>query len=164
MVTTMPSQEAISPRDGRFRILKAIPMTAEVFWSRVGGFAGLAAAFPPGVVRLEGAGVGATRTFDTPDGPLVERCLDEDTKALFYTYTIEAGPLPLAQFEARFDVRQDVADSCIVSWCGNLRTAAGVSAGALVGDLHRNLADMLNLLARAAGRLGNGDGDGDAHE
>lgn len=110
-------------------------------WAAVGDFCGIAS-WHPAVAKCEiSAKDGATfRTLTLKDGAkLLEKQTAFDAKAMTYSYTIEDGPLPVANYKSTLKVVANDKGSTI-DWSGNfdakgapdadaIKTITGVYAG-----------------------------------
>jgi hypothetical protein len=110
-------------------------------WAAVGDFCGIAA-WHPAVAKCEiSAKDGATfRTLTLKDGAkLLEKQTAFDAKAMTYSYTIEDGPLPVANYKSTLKIAAKDKGSTI-DWSGTfdakgapdadaIKTITGVYAG-----------------------------------
>jgi uncharacterized protein YndB with AHSA1/START domain len=100
----------------------AVPV--EEVWKLVGGFNALPE-WHPAVEGSEvsGEGVGSTRTLSLAGGGrIVEKLLSVDDEDRVYSYSIESGPLPVADYEATIRVRAGAdGEGSVVEWSGEFK-------------------------------------------
>ncbi len=106
-------------------------------WAAVGDFCGIAA-WHPAVAKCEiSVKDGATfRTLTLKDGAkLLEKQTAFDAKAMTYSYTIEDGPLPVANYKSTLKVvAKDAASKgggSTIDWSGNFDAKGAPDADAL---------------------------------
>ena len=97
---------------------QALPASADKVWSLIENFTDISAWAIPGlsVARGEGAGVGARRWLDTPQGQIVERCETHDPAARSFSYTIAAGPENMKRYLATVSLQPGDDQSCTITW------------------------------------------------
>ncbi len=66
--------------------------------------------------RFEGAGVGATRTFDPGRGETQEKLESIDEEAMRFSYTMTYGSLPVRDYRVTLQVVPVTSESCQVEW------------------------------------------------
>lgn len=96
-----------------------LPVSARMVWDVIGGFNNLAK-WHPAVAKSEETKEGAAtirRLTLHGGGTIVERLEAQDDEKRTYTYSILAGPLPVAGYKASLHV-EDTPDgkSCTVEW------------------------------------------------
>lgn len=94
-----------------------VPATVAAVWATVGDFAGLAA-WHPVVSACDVEQGRQRRRVKLVDGSeLVEDLMAHDDNGTRYTYRIiEAGPLPVRNYEAAIAVRDTGEGDCEVTW------------------------------------------------
>lgn len=126
-----------------------IAATADAVWAVVGDIGSLV---PGGGIvdriDIEGAAVGAIRTFHLPGGMrLVERIEAYDPVLRRYVYRIiDCGPLDCAQYLGAAEVTPAGPDACILSWSA-MANPAGAGAEALRAMIEANLDGALGAVA-----------------
>lgn len=96
-----------------------VPASVAAVWRTVGDFGGLAN-WHPAVAETQAENGGRRRRVKLMDGSeLVEELVDHDDAGTRYTYRIvDAGPLPVQDYEATVAVRDTGDGACDVSWQG----------------------------------------------
>src|SRR5207249_6271176 len=85
-------------------------------WSKIGDFAGIAS-WASGIEKSEALEDGKVRRLTVGGGAtIVERLIDEGDRS--YTYTIEEGPLPVANYRSTLAVAPNGDGKCVVNWEG----------------------------------------------
>ena len=96
-----------------------LPVPARTVWDAIGGFNSLAQ-WHPAVAKSEEAKEGAAtirRLTLRGGGSIVERLEGKDDKKRTYSYSIVAGPLPVAAYKATLHVEENQdGKSCKVEW------------------------------------------------
>ena len=96
-----------------------LPVSARTVWDVIGGFNNLAK-WHPAVAKSEETKEGAAtirRLTLHGGGTIVERLEGKDDNKRTYTYSIVAGPLPVAGYTASLHVEEDKGGkSCCVQW------------------------------------------------
>jgi uncharacterized protein YndB with AHSA1/START domain len=96
-----------------------LPVPARTVWDAIGGFNSLAK-WHPAVAKSEEAKEGAAtvrRLTLHGGGSIVERLEGKDDKKRTYSYSIVAGPLPVAAYKATLQVQENEdGKSCQVEW------------------------------------------------
>jgi len=96
-----------------------LPVSARMVWDAIGGFNSLAK-WHPAVAKSEEAKEGTAtirRLTLRGGGTIVERLEGKDDKKRTYTYSILAGPLPVAGYKASLHVEENKdGKSCSVEW------------------------------------------------
>ncbi len=111
---------------------KATPATAAEAWAAIGDFCGIAA-WHPAVAKCElSEKDGATyRTLTLKDGAkLLEKQVSFDAKAMSYSYTIEEGPLPVANYKSTLKVLPGDKGATI-DWSGSFDAKGAPDADAV---------------------------------
>ncbi|MEQ1651445.1 MAG: SRPBCC family protein [Hyphomicrobium sp.] len=106
--------------------------SATAAWAAVGDFCGIAA-WHPAVAKCElSAKDGATfRTLTLKDGAkLLEKQTAFDAKAMSYSYTIEEGPLPVANYKSTLKVMAKDKGATI-DWSGTFDAKGAPDADAV---------------------------------
>ena len=126
-------------------VTESFPVPAARLWELVSDFGGIADIMD-GVdeCRLDGEGVGATRSIPAGDTMVVESLdvLDHDNHVL--TYSIVSGPLPFKDYSATMDISADGDTACSMAWTGTFepagvpaekaeRLATGIYTGGMAG-------------------------------
>jgi Polyketide cyclase / dehydrase and lipid transport len=107
-------------------------MPADV-WAAVGDFCGIST-WHPAVAKCEiSAKDGATfRTLTLKDGAkLLERQTAFDAKAMTYSYTIEEGPLPVANYKSTLKVVAGKDKGATIDWSGSFDAKGATDADAI---------------------------------
>ena len=98
--------------------------SADEVWRLIGGFNALPD-WHPAVEQSELTEEGQTRTLSLAGGGrIVEKLEAVDDGARTYSYTIDSGPLPVANYRAEITVREG-ENGCEVEWSSDFE-AAGV--------------------------------------
>jgi hypothetical protein len=96
-----------------------LPVPARTVWDAIGGFNSLAK-WHPAVAKSEESKEGAAtirRLTLHGGGSIVERLEGKDDTRRTYSYSIVAGPLPVAAYKATLHVEADKGGkSCKVEW------------------------------------------------
>lgn len=103
-----------------------LPVSADQVWKLIGGFHALPD-WHPAVQKSELADGGRVRRLQLLGGAsLVERMESFDDNDHVYTYTIEKGALPVANYKSTVRVRNEEGkEGCVVEWSGDF-VPAGV--------------------------------------
>lgn len=96
----------------RVRVSQRFEVDADVMWAKIGDFATFHHWFP-GVQSPEVDEDGRVRRFAVGSETAVERLVETAERS--YTYVLEGGPLPLADYRSTLSARPD-DDGCIVEW------------------------------------------------
>ena len=110
--------------------------SADQAWAKVGSFE--ETSWIPGNdgSEVSGEGVGATRSFKTPDGgQIVERLEAHDAAGRSYTYSIVEAPMPIQNYQSTIAVKP-AGDGSEVSWSCTFEVAPDLEetiVGALKG-------------------------------
>lgn len=93
---------------------KAFDMSADDMWQRVGDFHRLQT-WLPGIEKEERIDDGRKRRLTLGGGmQMVEQLLDQTERQ--YTYSIDEGPLPIANYVSTLRVRPAGESACVVEW------------------------------------------------
>jgi hypothetical protein len=94
-----------------------LPVSIEQAWALIGGFNALPD-WHPAVQKSELADGGRVRKLQIAGGAtLVERLENFSENDHSYSYSIEQGPLPVAQYTATIRLRQEPGKpGCVVEW------------------------------------------------
>jgi len=94
-----------------------LPVSAEQAWRMIGGFNALPD-WHPAVQKSELQDGGRVRKLQIAGGAtLVERLENFSENEHVYTYSIEQGPLPVANYTATIRVKQEPGKAgCVVEW------------------------------------------------
>jgi hypothetical protein len=96
-----------------------LPVPARTVWDAIGGFNSLAK-WHPAVAKSEEAKEGTAtvrRLTLHGGGTIVERLEGKDDRKRTYSYSIVAGPLPVAAYKATLHVEENKdGKSCQVEW------------------------------------------------
>lgn len=104
----------------RVNVRETIEAPADSVWALVGDFGGLARIGLVPKCEVEGEGVGAVRTIEMGDARIRERLEAYDGTGRLLSYSIvDAGPLPVKDYEATIRVIDDGSERCIVDWSGS---------------------------------------------
>ena len=100
---------------------------AKDVWEMIGAYDSLTKWLPMvKEIEVEGEGVGAIRKLFLEDGSVVVERLEEvDEKNMTYTYSIVESPLPVKDYIATLQVKED-GEQCVVEWSSTF-LADGVS-------------------------------------
>lgn len=132
-------------------VAEHIKASPEKVWELIGKFEGLHK-WAPGIkeAKAEGSGVGATRTVTfNGGGSLTERLVARADSPPAYTYSIEAGDLPVANHISTLMVVDHGDGSCTVSWVCSFEPKPAANEGDIrkvFGDFYR--AGIANLKKR----------------
>ncbi|MHB1923642.1 MAG: SRPBCC family protein [Acidimicrobiales bacterium] len=101
------------------------PTGIDEVWKLVGDFGGFieAMGLP---VKLEGEGIGQTRTIEMGHAPMVERLEERDETAKRLVYSIVSGPLPIENYRSTMQLTE-AGGSTRLAWSGTFEPAAGAS-------------------------------------
>ncbi len=116
----------------------SLPVPIEQAWRLIGGFNALPE-WHPAVEKSELQDGGRLRSLQIAGGAtLVERLDTFSENDHCYTYTIEQGPLPVAQYKATIRLRQEPGKpGCVVDWSSEF-TPSGAPEGDAVAAI-RNI-------------------------
>jgi len=120
---------------GSVKVSERVEAGAAAVWDLLGDFGGVAR-YSPGLesCTVEGEGVGAIRTIKMPGGmQLSERLEAFDGPRRRLQYSIVSGPLPLENYLATIEVRED-GDGCVIDWSSTF-DPKGTSAEQVQGML-----------------------------
>ncbi|HVA43669.1 MAG TPA: SRPBCC family protein [Acidimicrobiales bacterium] len=92
-------------------------------WKVVGDFGGFIEAMGM-PVKLEGEGIGQTRTIEMGGAPMVERLEERDEAAKRLVYSIVSGPLPLENYRSTMQLTE-AGEATRLSWSGTFTAAEG---------------------------------------
>ena len=117
---------------------------AAAVWNLIGDFGGLDR-WHPAVVKLELSGdgsAGSTRVLTLPDGgTLNEKLLARSPQNMSYSYSIESGVLPVANYAAEISVRPARNDpgQSIVEWSSRFDPVGveNTAARDLIGGIYQ---------------------------
>ena len=101
------------------------PTGIDEVWKIVGDFGGFIEAMGM-PVKLEGEGIGQTRTIEIGGPPMVERLEERDETAKRLVYSIVSGPLPLENYRSTMQLTE-AGGSTRLSWSGTFAAAEGGS-------------------------------------
>jgi uncharacterized protein YndB with AHSA1/START domain len=103
-----------------------LPVPARTVWDAIGGFNSLAK-WHPAVARSEETKEGEAtvrRLTLHGGGSIVERLEAKDDRKRTYSYSIVAGPLPVAAYKATLHVEESKdGNSCQVEWSSTFEPA-----------------------------------------
>jgi hypothetical protein len=104
-----------------------LPVSAEQAWRMIGGFNALPD-WHPAVQKSELQDGGRVRRLQIAGGAtIVERLETFSENEHLYTYSIEQGPLPVANYTATIRVKQEPGKpGCVVEWSSEF-TPSGAS-------------------------------------
>jgi mxaD protein len=116
----------------------------EEVWALIGNFDSLDT-WHPAVVKLEASGdggVGSYRTLTLPDGgTLKEKLLENSQEDMSYSYSIESGVLPVANYTSTLSVRPaaHLPGQSIVLWSSRFDPVGidGNAARNLIGGIYQ---------------------------
>jgi hypothetical protein len=93
---------------------------ASAVWSILGDFGGMQVGGPITAVDVDGDGVGMVRTITMGGPKVVERLEAYDDAAMSLKYAIinDDCPLPVSDYSATIDVKDNGDGSCSVAWEG----------------------------------------------
>lgn len=102
------------------KVSERVEASAERVWGLLGDFGGIDR-FSDAIEKctVEGEGVGARRTLSMGAISLVERLEAFDGPGRRLQYSIVEGPLPMENYLATIEVREDGTDACTVDWSGS---------------------------------------------
>jgi hypothetical protein len=106
--------------------------SADKVWAAVGDFCGIAQWHPAVAKCVQSEKDGATyRTLTLKDGAqLLEKLINFDKAAMTYSYTIEEGPLPVANYKSTLSVKPKDKGSAIL-WTGTFDAKGAPDADAV---------------------------------
>jgi hypothetical protein len=128
-VVALPAAQAMA-LDAR--VAKDTKASAAAAWAAVGDFCGIAS-WHPAVAKCEmSTKDGATfRTLTLKDGAkLLEKQTAFDAAAMTYSYTIEEGPLPVANYKSTLKVMPK-GDGATIDWSGTFDAKGAADADAV---------------------------------
>ncbi len=99
------------------QVSEQVAAPADSVWGLLADFGGVAR-YSPGIERCEvrGEGVGAVRTLTLPGGSTLEERLESlDPAARRLSYSIVSGPIPVKNYLATIEVRED-GEGCRIDW------------------------------------------------
>lgn len=119
-------------------------VSADEMWGRIGDFHALSAWHPAIASQTADGGPKVRELHLEGGGTVVETLLDDGPRT--YTYSIDASPLPVADYTATIAAVEDGPDGgCTVVWTADFR-AAGASdeeAAAVIEGIFRTGLDAL---------------------
>lgn len=128
------------------RVSKETQSSPAAVWAAIGDFCGIST-WHPAVAKCElSTKDGATfRTLTLKDGAkLLEKQTGFDANAKNYSYTIEEGPLPVANYKSTLKVT-GTEGAAVIDWSGNFdaKGAAGAEAVKIITGIYSAGADAL---------------------
>jgi hypothetical protein len=113
-----------------------IPSKAPEVWALVRDFGGFVEALG-GRVELEGEGIGTLRKMPMGSDTVVERLDEVDDGDMRVRYSsIEAGPLPVREYQATMQLAEAEGNSCTLTWSSTFEPS-GVSEADAVTAVQR---------------------------
>jgi len=109
-----------------------LPGSVDQVWRLIGGFNALSE-WHPAVQKSELQDGGRVRRLDLGGGAsITERLESFSENEHMYTYTIEHGPLPVANYKSTIRVRQEPGKpGCIVEWSSEFAPSGAPEADAI---------------------------------
>ena len=123
------------------------PVSADAMWARIGDFHALSAWHPAIASQTADGGPKVRELHLEGGGTVVETLLDDGPHT--YTYSIDASPLPVADYTATISaVEADAAGGgggCTVVWTADFRAvgASDEKAAAIIAGIFRTGLDAL---------------------
>ncbi len=105
-----------------------IPASAKAAWDMIGGFNTLSD-WHPAIEKseLDGEDGSVRRLSLVGGGVIVEKLQNHDDGGKTYSYSIEDGPLPVANYHSTISVSEgDGEGDCTVEWSSEFDAASGV--------------------------------------
>lgn len=115
------------------KVSERVEASADAVWDLLRDFGGVQR-FSPAIEKctVEGEGIGAVRTLTMPGGLSIQERLEAfDDTGRRLQYAITSGPLPMENYLATIEVRED-GDACAIDWSSTF-DAKGVSDEQAVG-------------------------------
>jgi carbon monoxide dehydrogenase subunit G len=100
------------------KVSERVEAPADAVWELFRDFGGIQR-FSAGIekVEVEGAGIGAVRTISLPGGlSLKERLEAFDDGGRRLQYAIVGGPIPVSDYLATIEVKDEGAKACRIDW------------------------------------------------
>jgi carbon monoxide dehydrogenase subunit G len=100
------------------KVSERVETTADRVWDLFRDFGGIQR-FSPGIEKVEvsGSGIGAVRTISLPGGvSLQERLEAFDDRGRRLQYAIVAGPIPVSNYLATIEVKDEGPKACRIDW------------------------------------------------
>lgn len=109
-----------------------LPVSVDQVWRLIGGFNALPD-WHPAVQKSELQEGGRIRRMQLAGGAsIVERLESFSENEHMYTYSIEQGPLPVANYKATIRVRQEPGrPGCLVEWSSEFSPSGAAEADAI---------------------------------
>jgi len=125
-----------------------LPVSVDDVWKVIGHFNALAD-WHPAIESSELEQGGKVRRLRLlGGGEIVERLERRDEGEHLYRYTIESGPLPVADYVAEIHVRANEGGGCTVEWSSDFVAAGAPEADAtrVIRDIYQSGFDNLRRL------------------
>jgi hypothetical protein len=108
---------------------------ADELWALIGDFHGMHKWIPAMAEPTESIDGGKRRTLAMPMGAIIERLLEQGDRS--YTYAIEEGPFPVANYRSTISVKDAGNGKSVVDWHGTFDPAEGTTeeAGAQIVEM-----------------------------
>jgi carbon monoxide dehydrogenase subunit G len=100
------------------KVSERVEASAEAVWELFRDFGGIQR-FSAGIEKVEvsGSGIGAVRTISVPGGvQLRERLEAFDDRGRRLQYAIVGGPIPVANYLATIEVKDEGPKACRIDW------------------------------------------------
>jgi carbon monoxide dehydrogenase subunit G len=100
------------------KVSERVEASAEAVWALFRDFGGVQR-FSPAIEKVEvsGSGIGAVRTLSVPGGvQLKERLEAFDDRGRRLQYAIVGGPIPVANYLATIEVKDEGPKACRIDW------------------------------------------------
>lgn len=104
------------------RKTKQFDKSADEIWALIGDFHGIHK-WVPGVEPSEAIDGGKRRKMAMGPGHIIESLVDEGERS--YTYAIDEGPLPVANYKSTLSVKEAGEGKSVVEWHGTFDAAEG---------------------------------------
>jgi hypothetical protein len=106
----------------KVRVDERIDAVADVAWPIVSDFSSLEGLAKPGMIVVEGSGVGAVRTVTDASGAKIQERLDSlDSAGRTFSYSVindATAPVPFTGYRATVTLRPLDANACTIGWSG----------------------------------------------
>jgi hypothetical protein len=116
----------------KVKMATELPVAAQRVWELIGGFNALPD-WHPAVAKskVEKSGDDVIRTLSlVGGGTIVEKLETISDAERAYSYSIQDSPLPVADYMATIDVKEDDSGHCTVEWSGEFKPHGASAADA----------------------------------
>jgi hypothetical protein len=106
----------------KIRVDERIDAAADIAWPIVSDFSSLAGLAKPGMMVVDGSGVGAVRTLTDANGAKIQERLDSlDCAGRTFSYSVindAMAPVPFTGYRATVTLCPLDANTCTIGWSG----------------------------------------------